>query len=60
MKTKVKRNHHIVVSENEKMLEMIFESTKSAVSEEARRTKEHKFIVNTQEMDSKIKELKQE
>ena len=53
---KVKRGRHIVILENEKLLEIIVKNTKSAIREEARRTEEHKFTVNTQEMNSRIKE----
>ena len=56
---KVKRHCHIVISDNDKMLKTIVKSTKSAAREEASRTEEHKFTVNTQEMDSKIKQLEQ-
>ena len=41
------------------MLEMIVKNTKSATREKARRVEEHKFTVNTQEIDSRIKQLEQ-
>ena len=50
---KVKRSRHIVISENEKIKA---KNTKSATREEVRGT-EHKFTLNTREMDSRIKEL---
>ena len=56
---KVKRSRHTLVLENERILERIVRNTKSAAREEARGTEEHKFTVNTQDIDSRIKKLEQ-
>ena len=56
---KVKRDCHVVVLENERMLEVIIKSNKSAEREEARGIEEHKLTVDTQEIDSRIKQLEQ-
>ena len=56
---KVKRDRHVVVLENERMLEAIVKSNKSAEREEARGIEEHKLTVDTQEIDSRMKQLEQ-